>query len=87
MFFAIYEIAPTIYVSPVTVAKILIILPTAMLKLILFTPFTSGKNSLSKNGTATVVPILSTDCLCKSLPLLTHREIPVEALVTYLLVF
>lgn len=45
-----------IYVSAVTVTKILIILPTAMLKIIVFTPFISGKNGLSRNGTVTLVP-------------------------------
>lgn len=45
-----------IYVSAVTVNKILIILPTAMLKITSSTPFSSGKNGLSKNGTVLVVP-------------------------------
>lgn len=54
--YAIYQSAPMIYVSAVRVNKILIILPTAMLKITSLTPFSPGKNGLSKNGTATVVP-------------------------------
>lgn len=53
---AIYHSAPMIYVSAVTVNKILIILPTAMLKITSSSPFSSGKNGLSKNGTVLVVP-------------------------------